>query len=107
MRALSPPGCHSDQVVESLKDLALGTLAIKNPETSSSGLFSTERGCSADVASIRSGLDAQHMHWLHVDYQIKEISGSQKIELNTQVGGTVPLAPVHTYWAQWMEFFVK
>jgi hypothetical protein len=111
VRTLSPPSCHSDQVVdglaESLKYLALGTLAINDAETISGGFLSTERGCSADLASIRTGLDAEHMHWLHVNYQVREIEGSRKIEVTTQVIGPVPLAPVHTYWGQWLEFFAE
>ena len=111
VRTLSPPGCHSDVVVDglaqSLKYLALGTLAINDAETLSGGFLSKERACSADLASIRSGLDAEHMHWLHVDYQVREIEGSRKIEVTAQVIGPVPLAPVHTYWGQWLEFFAQ
>ena len=109
VRTLSPPGCHSDQVVDglagSLKYLALGTLAINDAETLSGGFLSTERGCSADLASIRGGLDAEHMHWLHVNYQVREIEGRRKIEVTAQVVGPVSLAPVHSYWGQWLEFF--
>jgi hypothetical protein len=111
VRAFSPPGCHSDEVVDgladSLKGLALGTLAINDPQTVSGGLFYDQRGCSADVASIRSGLDAEHMHWLHVNYQVRDAEGSRKVQVTAQVVGPVPLAAVHGYWAQWLELFTE
>ena len=85
----------------------MGTLAINDPETVSGGFFSIERGCSADVASIRGGLDAEHMHWLHVNYQVRETEGSGKVQITAQVIGPVPLAAVHSYWGQWLEFFAE
>jgi hypothetical protein len=71
------------------------------------GLLSNERGCSADVGSIRSGVDAEHMHWIHVTYQVRKIQDSSRIRLILQVVGSTPLAAVHSCWEQWLEFFLE
>jgi hypothetical protein len=110
VREIEVPLCHSDEVtrelVESLKASSLGTIVINNAITISGGVLSDERQCAADIAELRGGVDAADMHWMHVLYQVKKDTTLGKADVTAELGGEVPLAPVRSSLARWMEWFL-
>jgi hypothetical protein len=110
VRKIEVPLCHSDEatrgLVAALKASSLGTIAINNAVTISGGILSDERQCAADIAELRGGVDAADMHWMRVTYQVKNDATSGKADVTAKLGGEVPLAPVRSSLAQWMEWFL-
>jgi hypothetical protein len=110
LRNLEPPPCHSDPAIKgliaALADPGLGTIAVNNAVTVSSGLFSAERDCTADIAALRGGVDAADMHWLRVSYQVKTGVNPDQADVAAQRGTAVTLAPERSDFARWVEYFL-
>ena len=108
--AIEPPECHSDAATSglmvALHDSALGTIAVNNATTISGGLLSNERTCVADIAPVRGGVDAEHMTWRRVLYQVKTSDNPDQADVTAQMGDAVPLAPERSFFMKWLEYFL-
>jgi hypothetical protein len=104
------PSCHSEEAIRgligALKDPALGSLAVNNATTMSGGLLSGQRQCIADIAPLRSNVDASDMHWRHVAYQIVKSDTPDGITVTASLEGATSLAGDRSMFARWVEYFL-
>jgi hypothetical protein len=110
VNAFGVPSCHSTEaikgMIEAIARPEFGSLAVNNAVTTSGGLLSTTRHCSAEIAPIRGGVDAGDMHWMHVTYQVRKAATPAQVEVTATLGGDTTLAPKRSEMARWAEYFL-
>jgi hypothetical protein len=108
---IEPPGCQSDAATNglalTLHDSFAPSIAVNDGTTLSSGLLSRERQCVADVAPVKTGLDAEHMDWHRVLYQVKRTDNPDLADVTAQVGDAVPLAPERPFFTWLIQYLLN
>jgi hypothetical protein len=108
--AIAPPACRTDPATNglavTLHDSFSASIAVNDARTLSNGLFTGERHCIADIAPLKSGLDAEHMAWRRVLYQVKKSDNPDLATVTAQLGDAVPLAPERSFYIKWIENFL-
>ena len=107
---IAPPACRSDPATNglavTLHDSFSASIAVNDARTLSNGLLSGERHCIADVAPLKTGLDAEHMDWHRVLYQVKKSDNPDLATVTAQLGDAVPLAPERSLFMTWLDNFL-